>query len=260
VFIIGTGLSMADVALQLERSGHRGKITALSTRGLLPATHRLGYTYPSFYEELQGLSRVTEVLRIVRKHAEKAQKNGSDWRAVIDSLRPHTQEIWMNLPHEEKEYFRLHLSRYWDVARHRMPPGAAEKLGRMRLSGQLEIVKGRLRDVSSNGAFNIRYFSNAVDKKASADVLVNCIGSESNYEKIDVPLVRNLLKRGLIQPDTLRLGLNATPDGHIIGLDDRPSNVIYTLGTALKGILWESTAIPEIRIQAWQLASRLLSE
>jgi uncharacterized NAD(P)/FAD-binding protein YdhS len=130
----------------------------------------------------------------------------------------------------------------------------------MRLSGQLEIVKGRLRDVSSNGAFNIRYFSNAVDKKASADVLVNCIGSESNYEKIDVPLVRNLLKRGLIQPDTLRLGLNATPDGHIIGLDDRPSNVIYTLGTALKGILWESTAIPEIRTQARQLASRLLSE
>lgn len=258
VFIIGTGLSMADVALQLESLGHRGKITALSTRGLLPAAHRLGFSYPSFYEELRGLRRITEVLKVVRRHAENAQTNGNDWRAVIDSLRPHTQEIWMDLPHEEQEYFRLHLSRYWDVARHRMPPEAAEKMGRMRLSGQLEIVKGRLRDIGSNGAFNIRYFSDGVEKKVSADVLVNCIGSESNYEKIDVPLIQNLLERGLIQPDSLRLGLNATPDGHIIGLNDRPSEVMFTLGTALKGILWESTAIPEIRTQARQLASKLL--
>jgi uncharacterized NAD(P)/FAD-binding protein YdhS len=258
VFIIGTGLSMTDVALHLESLGHRGKITALSTRGLLPATHRLGFSYPSIHEELRGLHRITEVLKVVRQHAEKAQTNGSDWRAVIDSLRPHTQEIWTSLPHEEKEYFRLHLSRYWDVARHRMPPKAAEKLGRMRLSGQLEIVKGRLRDIKQNGGFNIRYFSDGVDKQASAGVLINCIGSESNYEKIDVPLIQNLLKRGLIQPDSLRLGLNATPDGHIIGLNDRPSDVMFTLGTALKGILWESTAIPEIRTQARQLASKLL--
>lgn len=260
VFIIGTGLSMADVALHLESLGHRGKITALSTRGLLPATHRLGYAYQSFYDELRDLRRITDILKLVRRHAEKAQTNGSDWRAVIDSLRPHTQEIWTNLPREEKEYFRLHLSRYWDVARHRMPPEAAEKMGTMRLSGQLAIVKGRIRDIKANGGFDIRYFSDGADKQVCADVLVNCIGSESNYEKIDVRLVRNLLGHGLIQPDRLRLGLNATPDGHIIGLDDRPSNVIYTLGTALKGILWESTAIPEIRTQARQLASRLLSE
>lgn len=261
VFIIGTGLSMADVVLHLDKVGHQGKITAISTRGLLPSVHRLGYTYPSFYEELRPLRRITDILKVVRRHAEKAQKDGSDWRAVIDSLRPHTQEIWTNLPAEEKEYFRLHLSRYWDVARHRMPPAAAEKFGELRLSGQLEIVKGRLRDIQTNSTeFHIRYSSDGVDKLASADLLVNCIGSETDYKKIDTPLVRNLLDHGLIQPDALRLGLNATPDGHIIGLDNKPSNVMLTLGTALKGILWESTAIPEIRAQARQLASKLLSE
>ena len=261
IFIIGTGLSMADVVLHLDKIGHQGKITAISTRGLLPSMHRLGYTYPSFYDELRPLRRITDILKVVRRHAESAQRDSSDWRAVIDSLRPHTQEIWINLPAEEREYFRLHLSRYWDVARHRMPPVTAEKFGELRLSGQLEIVKGRLRSIRINtGEFHIRYTSDGVDKLASADVLVNCIGSETDYEKIDTPLVRNLLERGLIQPDSLRLGLNATPDGHIIGLDNRPSNMMYTLGTALKGILWESTAIPEIRAQARQLASKLLSE
>ena len=35
--------------------------------------------------------------------------------------------------------------------------------------------------------------------------------------------------------------------------------MIYTLGTALKGVLWESTAVPEIRSQAHVLATHLLS-
>jgi hypothetical protein len=36
--------------------------------------------------------------------------------------------------------------------------------------------------------------------------------------------------------------------------------VISTLGTTMKGILWESTAMPEIRLQARRLALDLLSE
>jgi uncharacterized NAD(P)/FAD-binding protein YdhS len=35
--------------------------------------------------------------------------------------------------------------------------------------------------------------------------------------------------------------------------------MIHTLGTALKGTLWETTAIPEIRTQARDLAERLLA-
>ncbi|MEQ1603771.1 MAG: hypothetical protein ABL999_02790 [Pyrinomonadaceae bacterium] len=42
-------------------------------------------------------------------------------------------------------------------------------------------------------------------------------------------------------------------------LDDERSNVVHTLGTALKGVLRESTAIPEIRVQARDLALKLLS-
>lgn len=113
VLIIGTGLSMVDVTMPLVRLGHRGTIKAISTRVLLPAMHKPGFTCPSFQEEIEGGTLVTDIARVVRPHAAKA--DGSDWRAVIDSLRPVMQRIWIDLPLAEKKYFMQHLSRYWNV-------------------------------------------------------------------------------------------------------------------------------------------------
>ncbi len=55
------------------------------------------------------------------------------------------------------------------------------------------------------------------------------------------------------------MGIDATPDGKTIDCDGVISDKILTAGTALKGILWESTAMPEIRAQANKLALSLLN-
>lgn len=260
ILIIGTGLSMVDVVLELNKRGHRGRISAISTRGLLPAVHELGPPSAAFDHELEGLERVTDLLKVVRDKIRAAEAEGGNWRAVIDSLRPATQKIWMTMPHAEKIYFKQHLSRYWNVARHRMPPAAAAVLDEMQADGQLAILKGRLVSImSGESGFDVEYRTPASSDSIRADVLVNCIGSESNFAKIDSPLVQNLIRRGHVRPDALSLGLDATPDGHVIGSDGRPSAVIRTLGTALKGILWETTAIPEIRQQARDLGADLLA-
>jgi uncharacterized NAD(P)/FAD-binding protein YdhS len=260
IFIIGTGLSMIDVALHLHRNGHKGKITALSTRGLLPATHQLGHTYESFYEEIRSMRRITDILKSVRKHARKADSNGSNWRAAIDSLRPVTQQLWLDLPLAEKKYFKQHLSRYWDVARHRMPSEVRIVLDEMRDAGSLEIFRGRLTAITNvDGGFTIAFSTPQGEKAGDAKILVNCIGSESCFSKVDSTFVRNLIARKHIRDDELNFGIDATADGRVIGKTGRPSSVVFTLGTALKGILWESTAIPEIRTQARALALQLLA-
>jgi uncharacterized NAD(P)/FAD-binding protein YdhS len=69
-----------------------------------------------------------------------------------------------------------------------------------------------------------------------------------------------LLKRGFIAPDELKLGMNALPDGTIIQKDGSISPYLFTLGTNLKGILWESTAVPELRVQAKQLAEEVIRQ
>jgi uncharacterized NAD(P)/FAD-binding protein YdhS len=260
VFIIGTGLSMVDVALHLNNAGHLGRISAISTRGLLPAVHKLGFTYDRFPDELNGMKRITDVLKTVRRHIAKAEVDGSDWRAVIDSLRPVTQQLWIDLPTPEKEYFKQHLSRYWNVARHRMPQQAASVLEAMRADGRLEILRGRLRNVEENGTFNIEFDAAGTSHTRHADILVNCIGSEANFTRIDSKFVKNLVARGHVRNDAVNLGIDALPDGNVVGKTGSPSNVVWTLGTALKGILWESTAIPEIRSQARTLALRLLAD
>ena len=50
------------------------------------------------------------------------------------------------------------------------------------------------------------------------------------------------------------------PNGQTINRDGQVSEVLYTVGTALKGVLWESTAMPEIRAQTSQLAVSLLDK
>lgn len=262
VTIVGTGLSMVDVTMQLERRGHHGAINAISTRGMLPAVHKLGFSYPSFADELDGKERITDILKIVRRHAEKAADNGSDWRAVIDSLRPVTQKIWLGLPLAEKKYFMQHLSRYWNTARHRMAPEAAKIMDELRGTGQLQVLKGRLTwiGLDDTGNFDIRLSNIGIEQKLSSKYLINCIGSESRFEAIDSPLVQNLLSTGQIRSDDLKFGLDADIDGTLISAQGEKSDLLYTLGTALKGILWESTAVPEIRFQARSLADKLIAD
>lgn len=258
IFIIGTGLTAVDVILTLYHAEHRGNIYAFSTRGLLPAVHQLGFTYPAFEDELQSQTRITDLLKIVRRHITRAESEGSNWRAVIDALRPQTQSIWQNLPEPEKRYFMQHLSRYWNVARHRMPLECYAILEGLQIKNQLEILKGRLRNIAVEDDEKFTIFYGA-DQTLKADAVINCIGSESNFERVDSLLVKNLLRKGMIKPDSLKMGLDATADGKIINARGEASDKLLTLGTALKGILWETTAMPEIRQQANRMALSLLN-
>jgi uncharacterized NAD(P)/FAD-binding protein YdhS len=69
-----------------------------------------------------------------------------------------------------------------------------------------------------------------------------------------------LRQQGLIQADTLGLGVLADMHGALIGHENEVSRHLFTLGPLRKGQLWETTAVPEIRVQAQALARRLLSE
>ena len=73
------------------------------------------------------------------------------------------------------------------------------------------------------------------------------------------PLLRGLLDTGLARPDPLRLGIEADARGALLDVSGRPSESIFTLGPPLRGQLYETTAIPEIRDQAAALAGQLLA-
>jgi uncharacterized NAD(P)/FAD-binding protein YdhS len=263
VFCIGTGQTTVDIVATLHRRGHRGQIVAISRRGFLPLAHRGFTSYPSFFETIKDLQSVLDIFRVVCEHLDRADSAGIDRRAVIDSLRPDTQTIWRSLPEHEKRRFVRHLFRYWEVIRSRIPPESEALIEAMRISGQLRIVAGRIQDlVETEGGMEVRYVVRGAgtSEVESAALVINCIGPESDYHRIDHPLVRNLLRRELIRPGPADLGIDALPNGAVIGDRGAVSEVLYTLGSTMKGVLWEVLAVPEIRLQAEQLARLLLDD
>jgi uncharacterized NAD(P)/FAD-binding protein YdhS len=257
--LIGGGLTMVDWVVALQQAGYQGRIHAISRRGLWPQAH--AGVAPTVFRIDAGAPPVTARawLRAIRRHL---RETGADWRAVIDALRPDSQPLWKSLPLVEKRRFLRHLRPFWDCHRHRLAPVIARQLENLVCSGQLVRHVGRIQDYREAEAaveVVIRPRNQRETYELEVDAVLNCSGSESDYRQLESPLVRDLLDQGLIRPDPLRLGLDVEVDGSLIRLAGSRSERLFTLGPPEKGILWETTAVPEIRIQARQLAERLLT-
>ena len=167
----------------------------------------------------------------------------------------------MQLGVEEKLRFLRHVFRYWEIIRSRIPLVNEKVLNDMQLSRQLQIVKGRIIDIISDDLIQIKYYepNSKRIKIESANFIVNCMGPNTNYDKADQVLLKNLIKKKIIQCDPVHLGINSTPDGHILNIDGTPSDKLFTIGPPQRGILWESIAAPEIRLDAENLVNLLLT-
>jgi len=263
VLIIGTGLTMVDTVLSLLDNNFNGKIFAVSTKGFFPLSHKKRKPYTDILDELKPPYEINSLYKIFRKHIKIVLSNGITGEAVVDAVRPKTQEIWLSLSLRDKIRFMAHVRHLWGVARHRLPKDIFDLMQKLIANGKLEIIAGRL--IDSNEAGNEITVSIKERKTQNIrDILVqrviNCTGPKTDLNKIEDELIVNLLNRGLIVPDEMKLGINALPDGTIIQRDHSISNIIFTLGSSLKGILWESTAVPELRVQAKVMAENLLRQ
>ena len=262
LLLIGSGLTTLDWLAALQTLGHHGRIHVVSRRGLLPQLHRAAAPQALSFNPLELPPRVLPLLRRLRQEAQAVEARGGDWRAVIDALRPYTQKLWQRLPAAEQQRFLRHLRPYWEVHRHRAAPRIVESVYELLRSGQLQMLAGRLlgfEEREQEVEVSVRPRLGGEPLKLQVQRVVNCTGPESNYRRLSHPLIVSLRERGLIQPDSLGLGLLTDSHGALLDRDGRASERLHTLGPARKGQLWETTAVPEIRIQAQALARRLLA-
>ncbi|WP_280992818.1 FAD/NAD(P)-binding protein [Ochrobactrum sp. 19YEA23] len=261
VAIFGTGLSMVDSVLSLLDRGHRGPIHAISRRGLVPARHVPVEPFKVDTDSLFVASGIVGLLRRVRSLMQEAESSGSNWRAVMDALRPHTQHIWTRLPVAQRESFLRHLRPWWDTHRHRMAPAVADRIDAARASGQLEIAAGRLLSVQENeGDMTIRYRERhtGLFHKLKIATIIDCRGGNARFSTTRNPALLGLMEHGLGKPDALDLGLDVTRDFQLINARGEPSGSFFAIGPVTKGVFWESTAVPDIRVQVAKLVDALL--
>jgi uncharacterized NAD(P)/FAD-binding protein YdhS len=265
VAILGTGLSMVDSVISLLDKGHKGQIHAISRRGLLPARHAPSEPFPIDAEALPVADGLPMLLRIVRKMIEQweaeSETEGKSWRSVIDGLRPHTKNIWNRLPLRQRQSFLRHLRPWWDVHRHRMAPEVADRIESARQSGQLIITAAHLAAVKNKAehiAIRFRKRRGKGLEELDVQTVIDCRGGSSRFSTTRNLALISLMERGLARPDALDLGLDVTADLRVLNARGEPSGPIFAIGPVTKGIFWEVTAVPDIRVQTEKLAKTLL--
>ncbi len=265
VLLIGSGLTAVDVVLALRDAGHRGSSFSLSRHGLVPAAHREGGVHVRQFNTIEVAAirgSVRRLLAALREDARlRIERGEGDGRDAVAGLRAHTQALWRSFDERERRRFLSHLRTRWDVLRHRMPPDVAHEIADLRTAGTLDVRAGRLRGAKADAhGVEISWTprgSTTLEFRRGA-YLVNATGPDSDYREDRTPLGAALRARGWLVPDRLGLGIRTETDGALVTTDPLAKGRFFTLGPPRLGDLWETTAIPEIRVQAVALARRLL--
>jgi uncharacterized NAD(P)/FAD-binding protein YdhS len=262
VLIVGSGLTMVDVAITLGGIPERApELVALSRRGVLPRAHRA--TPPARVTQFRpplGPLSADRLAAHVEAAALAEVASGGDWRSAIDGVRPHTQALWQALPLGEQARFLARHARRWEIHRHRMAPGVAARVAELRAAGRLTLRAGSLQRIEplSEAAIEVAYRTESGVEQLRVGAVVNCTGPDPAPGADGDPLLSSLIEDRLGRAGPLGLGLDCGPDGELRDCDGHRSTRLFTLGALRRGQLWETTAVPEIRCQAADLG-RLLA-
>jgi uncharacterized NAD(P)/FAD-binding protein YdhS len=263
VILLGAGLTMVDAFLTLSELGWQGAISAVSRTGLMPLSHFQGIPYPDFPPAdptklgLEGLKKLME------EHCQRLRDRGENPAIVVDKLRPFTQRVWQSFNREEKELFCRELRTRWNVMRHRIPSTVHERLTAAMSTGKLQVVKGRIAGMSGRDAqIEVRVEGAGPDRPTTtlqAGWVINCTGPQESYRNSTSLLFQKLLDRGLVQVDDMDMGIRVESRFQVVDGGGYPSSFLYAIGPLLKGSFWETTAVPELRVQAQGAAGSMLA-
>ena len=242
----GTGLTFIDIALSHLARSPANRVIGLSGSGHLPEQHTRNRITP-FAPALADV----ETLEKLRAYLAGA---GEHWREAVDGLRPVTAMMWRAFTEAEKEEFLATDGSAWSRRRHRIAPNVAEKVAEMIDSGRLEVRSVQVSSVHATDSDVTVVLQSG--ESLHADLLAICIGRTS---QADDQLSRYLIENQITNAGPLGLGLSIdVVTGQLKDAAGHDYLNIFAIGPLRSGEAFETTAIPEIRKQAAEIAANLL--
>jgi uncharacterized NAD(P)/FAD-binding protein YdhS len=280
VSILGTSLSAIDTLITLHEHDYTGHITLYSPNGLLPRVQTpFNVSYERKVLTLENIRklirekerslRAKDLFRLFAAEAELALGEKQNWKQynridaphldllkedlevalkgesllqnIATSTRHISFDIWKLLPPDQKVLFIKWFGPHWDINRHAMPPINARKLIKMLEKGQLTF-KAHSAKVEWDADENqfIIYRNNL--PADTARYLVNATGTAKNVEKMDVPILQQLLKKELIVPHPAS-GVKANTHTLQLLVPGHPKAALYGVGQLLTGELFDTNAV-----------------
>lgn len=263
IVLIGTGLTAVDALLSLHTCGYQGTITAISRHGWWPAAHASLFPAIPAPSLMQGrladrMKALRKCLKDTRAEANQGMSSTPSWQSIVDSLRDDTPAIWQSLSTCQQRAFLRHAAPLWNVHRHRMPEEAAAIVQSLQNKGQLVTRKGYVLEASERRV-HVRVKPHAEgtqtdqpeDHVYEGQAVLDARGPR--YGAIP-PYVKGLQAEGYLRSPANKWGL-ATSDGYTCA--ELEGTTCYAMGSLLLGERWESLAVPELRVQARDLALSL---
>jgi hypothetical protein len=154
--------------------------------------------------------------------------------------------------------FMRRLRTYWDIHRHRVPADVVARIIELQQRRAIRIVAARVDEVADRGDQAMVSWRNRgtdIGESAVFDRVINCTGARTNIEAS--PLLVSLAQAGHIRAEQIGLGLMTDAAGRAIGSAGEVHSDIWVVGPLRRGMLWESSAVPELRVQAAKVAAEL---
>jgi uncharacterized NAD(P)/FAD-binding protein YdhS len=258
ILLIGTGLTMLDMVLALDDRGHRGVITAVSRRGLLPRWHA-EMPVEAASTAMQAVVTAVEAGDTPVEAARKLRSASAAgaWRAQIDAVRGITPAVWSAWTPAQRGSFLRHARPMWDVHRHRAAPQIGRRIDALLGEGRVRVIAGRIESWAPRGGGTVV----SVSRRDGGDVeaidaarILNCTGPCADIGRSSNPLVHRLVRDGVIRRDALGLGVETDGAGRAVGSDGRVRESVWVVGSWRVAGSWESVAVPELRVQARDVA------
>ena len=265
ILILGNGLTMVDCVLSLIEQGFNNTIYTISPNGYHILSHRSnGIIYTDLIEELNDKNTLLELVSLINKHRKLVRSLGQSAEIVIDSLRPYTQKLWRNFSEQDKQLFMQKFRHFWGVARHRISINIHDKIQQLRQNQKLVVLASKHIEIEEiNNSININYLPRIKKEKRKFSVgrVINCTGPETALESLENSFLKTAFLNGLLTQDSLKLGIKTDINSfQTINYKNTLNENLFTLGPNLKGELWESIAIPELKLQTKKLSDIISSK
>jgi uncharacterized NAD(P)/FAD-binding protein YdhS len=271
ILIVGTGLTMADVVASLERTGHRGKILAVSRRGLRPQPHTDNLSVFEGDFTSPPVTQAAALSRRVRRAIIEAARDGLPWQIVLNRVHEQGQSIWQNLSAPARRRLLRHLRPYWDTHRFRTAPQVHETIEKLVAYGMLDIraasVKANygaldiraapMRDSATPHAITVNLRPRHATEWTSATFDAVILATGPAHAIAANPLLSSMAANGLVQADALGLGIAVDRRGHAIGDQNEPNPHVFVAGPLARGTFGELMGISDLSAYAEKIAGRI---
>jgi uncharacterized NAD(P)/FAD-binding protein YdhS len=247
IVLLGGGLTALDAIYALAAQGHRGRITIVGPRPLLPPIQApwIRQKQPNWPQKLSP----AKLIRFMRQYLPPAPTTSAVWQSAWEELRPNLNAIWQQFtPHQRRIVFKR-LGWAWSLYRFRASPQTIKAYEQLKANHQIQFALGRAKQVECSESMISVQLNNR--QRIEADRIINCTGVGTDS------FLNQLIADAIAIPDPLGIAIAVDTNLNVIKPSLQAWNNLWMLGPATMGSLGDVVAASTISKQAEGLAKQI---